>query len=161
MFGLNPSEGRGAGDRCKLPTHRCGAQPLSRVRLFATPWTVARQAPLSMGFSRQEHWRGLPFPPPGDPPNPSIEPGSPALQAESLLSEPPGQPSKHTRPLGHRPSPRPSSIQHVSKHLVTREHPPSGALPVGLLDQDSPEDVLEGRLLPLRGRLHKGVQGRQ
>ena len=49
---------------------------------LATPWTVACQAPLSMGFSRQEHWSGLPFPSPGDLPNPGIEPGSPALQAD-------------------------------------------------------------------------------
>ena len=49
---------------------------LSRVRLFATPWTVARQAPLSMGFSRQEYWGGLPSPPPGDLPNPGIDPVS-------------------------------------------------------------------------------------
>ena len=52
---------------------------LSRVRLFATPWTVAYQAPLSTGFSRQEYWSGLPFPSPGDLPNPGIEPRSPAL----------------------------------------------------------------------------------
>ena len=52
---------------------------LSRVQLFATPWTVAYQVPLSMGFSRQEYWSGLPFPSPGDLPNPGIEPGSPAL----------------------------------------------------------------------------------
>ena len=65
---------------------------LSRVRLFATPWTVARQAPLSMGFSRQEYWSGLPFPSPGDLPNPGIEPRSPALQADALSSEPPGKP---------------------------------------------------------------------
>ena len=63
---------------------------LSRVRLFATPWTVARQAPLSMGFSRQEYWSGLPFPSPGDLPNPGIEPRSPTLQADSVPSEPPG-----------------------------------------------------------------------
>ena len=50
---------------------------LSRVRLFATPWTVAYQAPPSVGFSRQEYWSGLPFPSPGDLPNPRIEPGSP------------------------------------------------------------------------------------
>ena len=62
-------------------------QSLSRVQLFATPWTVAREAPLSMGFSRQEYWSGLPFPSPGDVPNPGIEPGSPALQADSLPSE--------------------------------------------------------------------------
>ena len=65
---------------------------LSRVRLFATPWTVALQAPLSMGFFRQEYWSGLPFPSPGDLPNPGIEPGSPALQADALSSEPPGKP---------------------------------------------------------------------
>ena len=58
---------------------------LSNVRLFATPWTVA---PLSMGFSRQEYWGGLPFSSPGDLPNPGIEPGSPALQADTLPSEP-------------------------------------------------------------------------
>ena len=65
---------------------------LSRVRLFATPWTVAYQAPLSMGFFRQERWSGLPFPSPGDLPNPGIEPGSPALQADALPPEPPGKP---------------------------------------------------------------------
>ena len=52
---------------------------LSRVRLFATPWTVANQAPPSMGFSRQEYWSGLPFPSPGDLPDPGMEPGSPTL----------------------------------------------------------------------------------
>ena len=55
-------------------------------------WTVAHQAPLSMRFSRQEYWSGLPFPPPGDLPDPGIEPRSPALQADSLTSEPPGKP---------------------------------------------------------------------
>ena len=65
---------------------------LSHVRLVVTPWTVAHQAPLSMGFSRQEHWSGLPFPSPGDLPNPGIEPGSPALQADALSSELPGKP---------------------------------------------------------------------
>ena len=65
---------------------------LSRVRLFATPWTVAHQAPPSMGFSRQEYWSGLPFPSPGDLPDPGIEPRSPTLQADALTSEPPGKP---------------------------------------------------------------------
>ena len=65
---------------------------LSCVRLFATPWTVAYTAPLSMGFSRQEYWSGLPFPSPGDLPNPGIEPRSPTLQADALSSEPPGKP---------------------------------------------------------------------
>ena len=54
---------------------------------LARPWTVACQAPLSMGFSRQEYWSGLPFSSPGNLSNPGIEPGSPALQADSLLTE--------------------------------------------------------------------------
>ena len=62
---------------------------LSSVRLFATPWTIAYQAPPSMGFSRQEYWSGLPLPSPGDLPDPGIEPGSPALEADALPSEPP------------------------------------------------------------------------
>ena len=64
----------------------------SRVGLFATPWTVAYQASLSMGLSRQEYWSGLPFPASGDLPDPGIEPGSPALWADALISEPPGKP---------------------------------------------------------------------
>ena len=55
----------------------------------ANPWTVAHQAPLSVGFSRQEYWNGLPCPPPEDIPNPGIKPGSPEMQADSLPSEPP------------------------------------------------------------------------
>jgi len=72
---------------------------LSHVWLFATPWTVAHQAPQSMEFSRQEYWSGLPFPSPGDLPDPEIEPGSPALQADALLSEPQGSPKFHSIPL--------------------------------------------------------------
>ena len=67
---------------------------LSRVRLFATPWTVAYQASLSMGFSRQEYWSGLPFPSPEDLPDPGIKPRSPALEADALTSEPPGKPDQ-------------------------------------------------------------------
>ena len=59
---------------------------------LATPWIVACQPPLPVRFSRQEYWTGLPFPSPGDLPNPGIEPGSLALQADSLPSEPPGKP---------------------------------------------------------------------
>ena len=55
------------------------------------PWTVAHQAPPSMGFSRQEYWSGLPFPSPGDLPDPGIEPRSPTLQADALTSAPPGK----------------------------------------------------------------------
>ena len=60
---------------------------------LATPWTIDCQAPLSIGFSRQEYWNGLPFPSPGDLPDSGIEPSSPTLQADSLTSEPPGKPS--------------------------------------------------------------------
>ena len=66
---------------------------LSRVRLFATPRTVAYQDPQSMGFFRQEYWSRLLFPSPGDPPDPGTEPGSPTMQADALPSEPPGEPS--------------------------------------------------------------------
>ena len=65
---------------------------LSRVRLFATPWTVAYQAPPSMGFSRPEYWSGLPFPSPGDLPDPGIKPRSPALRADALPPETSGEP---------------------------------------------------------------------
>ena len=63
---------------------------LSRVLLFATPWMVAPQAPLSMGFPRQEYWSGLPFPSPGDLSAPGTEPASPALADRFFTTEPPG-----------------------------------------------------------------------
>ena len=71
------------------------AQLLHHVPLFATAWAVARQAPLSMGFLRQEYWSGLPFPPPEDLPDPGIKPRSPALQVDSLPAEPQGKPFVH------------------------------------------------------------------
>ena len=74
-----------------LTKQKVKVKSLSRVRLFATPWTVAYQAPPSMGFSRQEYWSGVPFPSPGDLHDPGIEPGSPTLQADALTSEPPGK----------------------------------------------------------------------
>ena len=82
-----------------LVTYHCWVRNLVKVKvksfshvwLFETPWTVAYQAPPSMGFSRQECWSGLPFPSPGDLPYPRINSGSPALQADALLSEPPGK----------------------------------------------------------------------
>ena len=67
---------------------------LSHVQLFMTPWTVAYEAPPTMRFSRQEYWSGLPFPSPGDLPNPGIEPGCPALQADALPSESPRKPNE-------------------------------------------------------------------
>ena len=77
-----------------LKGERKKVKSLSHVRLSATPWTVAYQAPPAMGFSRQEYWSGVPFPSPGDLPDPGIKPGSPALQADALPSEPPGKPPK-------------------------------------------------------------------
>ena len=65
---------------------------LSRVRLFETPWTAAYQAPPSMGFSKQEYLSGLPFPSPGDLPDPGIESVSPTFQADALICEPPEKP---------------------------------------------------------------------
>ena len=70
----------------------CVCYLLSHVQLFATLWTVAHQAPLSMEFFKQEHWSGLPFPSSGDLPDPGIKLRSPALQVDSLLSETPGKP---------------------------------------------------------------------
>ena len=63
---------------------------LSHVRLFATPWTVAHQAPLSVEFSRKEYWSGLPFPPSGDLPDPGLEPASPVWQVDFLPLSHPG-----------------------------------------------------------------------
>ena len=76
--------------------HVCMLSCFSHIQLFATLWTVAHQAPLSTGFSRQEYWSGLPCPPPGDLPDSGIEPASPvspALQAASLPTEPPRESS--------------------------------------------------------------------
>ena len=75
--------------RACLQKEKKKVKSLSCVQLFATPWTVAYQVSSSMGFSRQEYWSGLPFPSPGDLPDPGIEAGSPALQADALLSERP------------------------------------------------------------------------
>ena len=75
-----------------------GGLVLSRVQLM-TPWTAVRQASLSMGFSRLEYWSGLPFPSPGDLPDPGIKPGPPAQQADSLPIEPPGKLSTRSQTL--------------------------------------------------------------
>ena len=78
-----------SGDlRAFFPISRCGGDLVAKLCLtLATPWTVARQAPLSMGFSRQDYSSGLPFPSPGELPDPGIKPGSPALQADDLPTE--------------------------------------------------------------------------
>ena len=85
----------------EMDTHHQSQRPLSEwvkslshVWLFVTLWAVAYKASPSMGFSRQEYWSGLPFPSPGDLPNPGIEPGSPTLETDVLASEPPGKPQK-------------------------------------------------------------------
>ena len=86
------SPGRNTGVGCHFLLQCMKVKSFSRLWLFANSWTAAYQAPPSMGFSRQEYWRGLPFPSPGDLPDPGIKSRSPALQADSLLSEPPGKP---------------------------------------------------------------------
>ena len=98
---------------------------LSPVRLFATPWTVAHLAPLSMGFSRQEYWSGLPFPSPGDLPNPGIKPGSPALQADALSSEPP-------RPLNMR-----SAKAMRRKCALSQQHAQTGGNVITWVSQET------------------------
>ena len=84
-------------------------QLLSPVQFFQTPWTVACQVPLSMGFSIQERWSGLPFPSPEDLPNPGIEPGYSTLEADSLLSEPSKKP-RHSKRLFNFISTRKSNL---------------------------------------------------
>ena len=87
--------------KCK-PT--CCCYLLSCVQLFATPWTMAHQAPLSMGFSRQEYWSGVPFPPPGDLHDPGIEAASPALIGGFFTAEPLGKPENPLNILKTSPS---------------------------------------------------------
>ena len=78
---------------CKIASGVGGIESLSRVRLFETPWTAAGQAPLSMRFPREEYWSELPFPSPGDLPDPGIKPMSPALAGALFTTEPPGKPT--------------------------------------------------------------------
>ena len=94
-------------------------ESLNCVRLFETPWTVAYRAPPSMGFSRQDYWSGLPFPSPGDLPNPGIEPGSPSLQADALPSEPPGNPTLYPWCHLERPTWPPQIHVHLEPQNVT------------------------------------------
>ena len=79
-------------DYCNIVHRLCEGKSLSCVQFFETPWTVAYQAPPSMGFSRQEYWHGLPFPSPGDLPDSGIEPSAPTFRANALPSEPLGKP---------------------------------------------------------------------
>ena len=87
-----------SGEALQIAVKRREVKSLSHVQFFATPWTVAHQAPLYMKFSRQEYWSGLPFPSPGDLSDLRIEPGSPVFQVDSLLPDPPG---KHTINISH------------------------------------------------------------
>ena len=87
---FNPWVAKVSEITCNIGT--CVLSSFSHIRLFATLWTLAHQAPPSMEFSRQQYWSGLPFPSPGDLPNPGIEPRSPALHADALPSERPGKP---------------------------------------------------------------------
>ena len=95
------------------PSLEVKVKSLSRVQLFVTPWTVTYQDPLSMGFSRQEYWSGLPFPSPGDRADPGLEPRSLALWADALPSEPPG----HNQLLTLFPAPIPSLEDRVGVEL--------------------------------------------
>ena len=108
-------------------------QSLSHVQLSAIPWTVACHTTLSMGFSTQEYWSGLPFPSPEDLPNPGIEPGSPALQADSLPSE---LPSGHHRVVHRTPEVR------VRKCLG----PGGGDTPGGFLTWPQPDTRDRGKV---------------
>ena len=101
-------------------TGRRQYQLFSPVQLFATSWTVACQAPLSMGFSRQDYWSVWPFPPPGDLPNPGIEPGSLALQADSLPSESSGKAPRHQP---HRRLRASKCIVNLRMKFITDSHP--------------------------------------
>ena len=122
---------------------------LSRVWLFASLWIVACQVPPSMGFSRQEYWSGLPFPSPGDLPNPEIKPRSPALQTDSLQPEPPGKftnkffvgPWKLPRP----PCP-PSSLLLTIKREASRPEPTKYLCPPKLFSQQVKSSVASYRI---------------
>ena len=93
----------------------------SRVRLLVTPWTIAHKPLLSMGLSRQEYWDGLPFPSLGDLSNRGMQPRSPALQADSLPSEPLGKPSdaqKLTKPACANMACRPTRVLHILTNVL-------------------------------------------
>ena len=112
---LTVTKGKGEGrDKLRVGlTDACVLSRFSHVQLFATLWTVARQASLSMSFSGQEYWSGLPFPPPGSLPDPGIKHMSAALQVDSLPFEPPGKPCpQHMCP----------QLNHFAVHLKLTQH---------------------------------------
>ena len=106
----------------------------------ATPWTVAHQAPLR-GFCRQEYWSGLSFPSPGHLPNPGIKPRSPALQADSLLSEPSGKPTVVTHPAGNAGDKRPGFSPWVGKIPWRRKWQPTPVFLLGKLQRETYRDT--------------------
>ena len=132
---------------------------LSHVRLFATPWTVAYQAPPSMEFSRQEYWSGLPFPSPGHLPNPGIE-----SWPDTLPSEPPGKPlNTHTKPTDSMTeSPQ-------AKQRTGKEHSPTHQQTTGFFtehgpahqgkSQFSPQPVLPSHQEACTSLLHSSTRG--
>ena len=105
-------------------------QLFNRVQFFVAPWTVAYQAPPSMGFSRQECWSGLPFPSSRDLLDPGIEPGSPALQADALPSEPSGKPILYWQAdsLPSEPPGKPKLTIFKSKLLQQKPKPQNGRM---------------------------------
>ena len=131
---------------------------LSHVWLFATPWTVAYQAPPSMGFSRQEYWSGLPFPSPGDLPDPGIEPRSPTLQSNALPSEPPGKPLIVQAPC--------KSVNALCLFMFRARHKPSQRIEKDSLFEKSYKATLPGhesregkKLRSLLAMFHQDMHG--
>ena len=113
-------QGPGSSRQRQLPPI-LDVSSLSRFRLFVTPWTVAYEAPPSMGFSRQEYWSGLPFPSPGDLPDPGIEHGSPELQADALPSKPSGKPAPSGNPQNSRGGERRPRLEGRPPETKTQE----------------------------------------
>ena len=109
---------------------------LTHVQLFATPWTVALQAPLPIEFSRQEYWNRLPFPSPGHLPNPGIEPRSPTLQVDSLPSEPPEMPIQTSSlNLGSQLATAGNFCSHLDHGIFQVTHCPQGHRPEGYISK--------------------------
>ena len=109
----------------------------SRMAPIATPWTAAHQAPLSMGFSRRECWSGLPFPSPGDLPDPGIELGSPALQADSLPTKLQGKPSKQA-------DSGKNALKASNRFQVHKQPPPIGLMRFVLKDKNCVHGLKQG-----------------